>query len=71
MPTMKFEDWDLPDSEKFPHLETKNLMKQNTEGEEIMLETQKWLRSVEKARLLHLLWIPHFHCTPINIFIIR
>jgi len=27
MPTMKFEDWDLADSEKFPHLETSNLMK--------------------------------------------
>jgi len=22
VPTMKFEDWDLPDCEKFPHLET-------------------------------------------------
>jgi len=27
MPTMKFEDWDLIDSEKFLHLVTRNLMK--------------------------------------------
>ena len=27
MPTMKFEYWDLADCEKFPHLETVNLMK--------------------------------------------
>lgn len=30
VPTMKFEDWDLAGSEKFPHLETTTLMKQNT-----------------------------------------
>ena len=27
VPTMKFEDWDLTDHEKFPHHETRNLMK--------------------------------------------
>jgi len=26
---------------------------------------------VEKARLLHLLWIPHFHSAPITIFVIK
>jgi len=26
IPTMKFEDWDLADNEKFPHLETSELM---------------------------------------------
>ena len=36
-----------------------------------MLELRKWLRSVEKVGLLHLLWIPHFHCTPITSFNIR
>ena len=36
----------------------------------IRLEPWKWLRGVEKARLLHLLWVPHFHHTPITIFII-
>jgi len=37
MPTMNFEYWDLTDREKFPHLETRNLMKQNTEGVVTML----------------------------------
>lgn len=41
VPTVKFEDWDLTHSEKFLHLETKNLMKQNTEGPTIMLEPRK------------------------------
>ena len=53
--TMKFECWDLADREKLPHLETENLMKQNTEGAVIMLEPQKWLCSVEKFELLNLL----------------
>lgn len=32
IPTIKFEDWDLTNSEKFPHLEMETLMKQNTKG---------------------------------------
>lgn len=71
VPMMKFEDWDLMDSEKFPHLETRKLMKQSKEGSVTTLEPQKWLGGVEKAELLHLLWIPHFHCAPITIFVIR
>ena len=71
VPTMKFEDWDLTGREKFSHLETENLMKQNTEGTVITLEPWNWLCIVEKAGLLHLLLIPHFHCTPITIFLIR
>ena len=68
---MKFEDSNLANSEKFPHLETRNLMKQNTKGAVITLEPCKWLCGVEKARFLHLLWIPHFHRVPITIFVIR
>ena len=68
---MKFEYWDLVDSEKFPHLETESLMKHNMEGPVITLQPRKWLCSVEKVGLLHLLWIPHFHHVPIAIFIIR
>lgn len=71
VPTMKFEDWDLADSEKFPHMGTEILMKQKVEGLVIMLEPQKSMRDVEKAGLLHLRWIPHFHHVPITIFIIR
>lgn len=69
--SMKFEDWDLADHEKFPHLKTKNLMKYNTMGVVTALEPQKWLRGVEKARLLNLLWVFHFHHAPIAIFIIK
>ena len=36
--TVKFEDWDLANSEMFLHLEIENLMKQNTEGAVITLE---------------------------------
>lgn len=32
VPTIKFEDWDLTDREKFPHLETSQLMEQSMEG---------------------------------------
>ena len=32
VPMMKFEDWDLVDSKKFPHLETSQLMKQSKKG---------------------------------------
>lgn len=46
-------------------------MKQSKEGSVIVLELQKWLGGVEKVRLLHLLWIPHFHSAPIMIFVIR
>lgn len=35
------------------------------------LEPRKWLRRVEKSRLLNLLWVLHFHHIPITIFIIR
>lgn len=37
----------------------------------IQLEMRTWLRGVEKARLLKLLWVPHYHHTPVIIFIIR
>jgi len=39
MSTMKFEDWNLVDSEKFPHLETENLTKQSTDGSVTTLES--------------------------------
>ena len=71
VPTMKFEDWDLAKYEKFPHLETKNLMKQNNVGVVTTLEPQKWLRRVENVELLNLLWVSHFHHTLITIFVIR
>ena len=73
MSSLKLEDWDLVNHETFPHLETRNLMKpkQNTTAGVTELEPWKWLHRVEKAGLLNLLWVSHFHCTPITIFIIR
>lgn len=73
VPNLKFEDWDLADHEKFPHLETMQLMKpkKNTMVGVIELEPQKWLCRVEKAGLLNLLWVPHYHRAPLTIFIIR
>jgi len=71
VPTMKFEYWDLMDGENFPYLQTKNLMKKSKEGFVTTLELQKWMRGVEKVRLLHLLWIPHFHHAAIMILVIR
>lgn len=71
MPMMKFEYWDLTDSENFPHLETSQLMKQSKEGFITVLQPQKWLRMVEEAGLLHLLLISNFHWAPIMMFVIR
>jgi len=55
VPSLKFEDWYLADHEKFPHLVTGSLMKQNTIGGVTTLEPRKWLREVEKVGLLNLL----------------
>lgn len=57
VPSLKFEDWDLADHEKFPHLEIVQLMKpkQNTTAGVTELEPRKWLCGVEKAGLLNLL----------------
>ena len=73
VPNLKFEDWDLTGHEKFHHLETAQLMKpkQNIVAGVIKLEPQKWLHRVEKAGLLNLIWVSHFHHAPITIFIIR
>lgn len=73
VPSLKFDDLDLTDHEKFPHLETMQLMKpkQNTVAGVNELEQRKWLRRVEKAGLLNLLWVSHFHRTLIKIFVIR
>lgn len=58
VPSIKFEYWDLADSDKFPELAKEKLL------------PQKWLLSVEKAGLLTLRWIPHYRHTTITIFVI-
>lgn len=49
IPTMKFKDWDLVDTEKFPHLEISELMEQSAEGAVTKLQPQEWLRKVEEG----------------------
>lgn len=46
-------------------------LKKNTVAGVVELEMHKWLQGVEKVGLLNLLWVPHYHHTPINIFVIR
>lgn len=41
--TMKFEDWDLVDIVKFPHLATDELMDQKIEGTVTTLQPKEWL----------------------------
>ena len=36
-----------------------------------MLEPVKWICEVEKVGLLNLLWVPHYHHTPINLIVIK
>lgn len=56
---IKFEDWDLVNSEKFPQLVEEKLLQ------------RKWLRGMETAGLLNLRWIPHYHHVAITISVIR
>jgi hypothetical protein len=69
IPHLKLEDWDLGDTERFPHLATDNFMKRvfYKESGVTALEPVKWIRGVEKAGLLNLLWVPHYHRAPINL----
>lgn len=73
VPVLNFEDWDLADHEKFPHLATEQLMRRriDTTAEMIKIELRTWLNSVEKVGLLNLLWVPHYHRAPVTIFVIR
>ena len=73
VPTMEFEDWDLTDHKKFSHLATVRLMRQmidKTAGT-IQLDLRKWLKGVEKAGFLNLLWVSHYHRAPVTVFIIK
>jgi len=70
---LKLEYWDLADHEKFSHLATEQLMHRiiDTTTMMIALEPQKWLRGVKKARLLNLLWVPHYNRTPVTVLVIK
>lgn len=57
VPLLKLEDWDLVDIEWFPHLATNQLMHRvfHKTTDVIALDPWKWLRGVDKAKLLNLL----------------
>lgn len=62
------EDWDLADHGKFPHLAMDKYMRR-VYYEEIgvtTLETDEWVWGGEQSWLVNLLWVPHYHHTPIN-----
>lgn len=73
VPALKFEDWDLTNHKKFLDLATTKLMRQrkNLMAGTIELELRTWLRRVEKAGLLNILCVPHYHCAPVTVFVIR
>jgi len=69
IPVLKLEDWDLPIHEKFPHFPTNKCMTK-IYYEVIRftrLELMKWVKGVEQDVLLHILCVPHFHRSIINI----
>lgn len=45
--------------------------KKNAAAGLIELEPHKWLNGVEKARLLNLLLVPHYHRALVTMFVIR
>jgi len=68
IPLLKMEDWDLEDRTNFPNLVIDNFMK-HVHYEETgvtVLEMEEWVCDVEQSRFLNLLWVPHYHRTPIN-----
>lgn len=73
VPLLKLEDWDLVDHKKFPHLETKQLMCCiiDMNAGMIALELRRWLRGVDKAGFLNLLWVPHYNRTPMIVLVIK
>lgn len=73
VPILKLEDWDLVDIERFPHLAKNQLMHflfHKTIGV-TALEPRRWLRGVDKAGLLNLLWVSHYNNVPITIVVIK
>lgn len=73
IPHLKLEYWDLGDIEWFPQLAIDTFVKQffYKEFGVTMLELVEWIRGVNKAGLLNLLWVPHYHHTPISVIVIN
>lgn len=73
MSLLKLEDWNFADHEKFPCLATEKLMRHiiDTNMGMTALEPWRWLKGVEKAGLLNLLWVLHYNQTLVTIFFIN
>lgn len=73
VPHLKLEDWDLVDTEGFPHLDTDSFMQRvfYKDSSVSVLEPIKWIRGVEKARLLNLQWVSNYLRVPINLIVIK
>lgn len=69
--TMKFDNCDLADRTKFPHLATDALMVHMVEGMVTTLQPKEWLRKVDEVGLLCLLAISHFLRPPITMLVIK
>ena len=72
VPLLKLEEWDF-DHNKFPHLATKKMMCHiiDTNTKMITLEQRRWLRGVDKAGFLNLLWVLHYNRTPVTLLVIK
>lgn len=66
---LKLNDSDLTNHEKFSHLETEQQMHYiiDTTTEMTALELLRWLRGVDKAGLLNLLWVSHYNRTSVTV----
>jgi len=67
------EDWDLADMDQFPHLAIDQLMHHifYKDSGVTTLEPRKWVKGVDKAGLLNMLWVPHYNHMPITMIVIN
>jgi len=63
----------LADVERFSHLVTDQLMHHvfYKYSGVTMLEPRKWVKGVDKAGLLNMLWVPHYNHTHITMVLIK
>lgn len=68
IPLLKMEYWDLVDHARFPYLETYKYMRRvyYVESGVTTLEIEEWVYGVEHLGMLNLLWVPHYHRTPLT-----
>jgi len=70
---LKLEDSDLDDTKHFLHLAANQLMHRvfHKNTGVTALELGKWLKGVDNAGPLNLLWVPHNNCVPITMIVIK